>query len=236
MKVFRICGNDNSGKTTTLEYIVRDMTSRGFKIATGKDFTDLDFTIDKLGKNTMRHRIAGSKTVVARGLNETSLLVQRRMGLNEILKQLMNYDFCVLEGFNNAHLPKIITARTWEEVDSFLDSDTIAISGVIANDLTVSEYKGIPVFNGILSYKKLVELILEKVGECNLDDPSLKDRVNKELPPQPRRKTLSERRAAIIEKENIKKAQAVKAASADSSRRMPKKIPSRKNPDQDSAK
>ena len=80
----------------------------------------------------MRHRIAGSKTVVARGLNETSLLVQRRMGLNEILKQLMNYDFCVLEGFNNAHLPKIITARTWEEVDSFLDSDTIAISGVAA--------------------------------------------------------------------------------------------------------
>ena len=86
------------------------------------------------------------------------------------------------------------------------------------------------------TYKKLVELILEKVGECNLDDPSLKDRVDKELPPQPRRKTLSERRAAIIEKENIKKAQAVKAASADSSRRMPKKIPSRKNPDQDSAK
>lgn len=220
MKVFRICGKDNSGKTTTLEYIIRSMTSRGLNVCTGKDFTDRDFTIDKLGKNTMRHRIAGSKAVVARGIMETNLLVQRRMGLNEILTHLDNYDYCILEGFDNANLPKIVTARTWEEADTFIDKNTIAISGVVANDLTISEYKGVPVYNGILAYHKLVDMLLETIKDCDISDPSLNDKVDKiSSTPTRQRKTLSQRRAAIQEQESKKKAAAEKSSKSLEKRR-----------------
>ncbi|MEG1711387.1 MAG: molybdopterin-guanine dinucleotide biosynthesis protein MobB [Clostridia bacterium] len=174
MKVFRICGEDNSGKTTTLEYVVRELTYRGFNVASAKDFTDKNFCVDQQGKNTLRHRIAGSKVVVARGLNETGILLQHRLTVCEFLEKL-DYDFCVLEGFDNINLPKIVTARNYDEADKYIDKYTFALSGVAANAANITDYRGVLVYNGILAAKKLTDKIIEVVQDYNPNEPSLKD-------------------------------------------------------------
>ena len=164
MKVFKINGVHNSGKTTTLEYIVRDLRYRGYSVASAKDFTDKNFCLDKEGQNTLRHRIAGSEAVIARGIKETGIFFQSHMHVSEMLKYL-NFDYFVLEDFENVLVPNIVTARTFEEADLFINDKTLAISGVVANQAEIKEYKGVPLYNGILSSRQLTDLIIEKVQD-----------------------------------------------------------------------
>ena len=174
MKVVRIAGSNNSGKTTTLEYLVRDLTYRGYRVITAKDFTDTRFSVDKEGRNTMRHRVAGSQLVIARGIHETGFLYQRRLSVREMLEGL-DFDYCVLEGFDNVNLPTIVTLKDLTDADRYINENTFAISGVVANTINISDFKGIPVYNGILESRRLTDLVIEKVGDYDRDEPSLCD-------------------------------------------------------------
>ncbi|MGI6704021.1 MAG: molybdopterin-guanine dinucleotide biosynthesis protein B [Clostridia bacterium] len=168
MRIFSVFGITQSGKTTTIENIIRELKKRRYSVGSVKEIHFEQFAIDKEGTNTYRHRMAGSELVTARGYKETDILFQRMLSMDEILK-FYHHNFVVLEGVTDCNVPKIVTAHNTAEVDERLDDTVFAISGRIANDIT--EYKGIPVISAVDNIDGLVDLIEEKVFEKLPDFP-----------------------------------------------------------------
>lgn len=162
MRIFAVHGITQSGKTTTIENIIKQLKKRRYSVASIKDIHYEKFAIDQEGTNTHRHRMAGSELVTARGYYETDILFPKRLSVESILR-FYTQDYVVMEGVIDTNAPKIITAHGTEEIDEKLDDTVFAISGRISNEL--KQYKGIPVINPITDIERLVDLIEEKVYE-----------------------------------------------------------------------
>ena len=74
MQAIAVVGTKKSGKTTTIENLTRELTKRGYKVATIKHINEPDFTIDTLGKDTWRYAQAGAKTIISVATNETAII------------------------------------------------------------------------------------------------------------------------------------------------------------------
>lgn len=168
MKVFSVVGITQTGKTTTIENIIKELRRRRYSVGSVKEIHFEQFAIDTEGTNTYRHREAGSQLITARGYHETDILFPGKLNIDEILR-FYDHDFVVLEGVDDANVPKIISAHNEEEVSERLDDLVFAISGKISN--TMDEYKGIPVINSIENVERLVDLIEEKVYDKLPDFP-----------------------------------------------------------------
>lgn len=166
MKAFAIFGVSRSGKTTTAEIVIQELRQRKYSVGSIKDIHAQNFAMDTPGTNTFRHKEAGSQLVVARGLHETDVLLQRRLSLPEMLK-FFDHDFVVIEGCNEEPIPKILTAKALAEVDERLDDWVFAISGVLSNNKADigQEYKGLPLLNARTDVTGLVDLIERKAQE-----------------------------------------------------------------------
>ncbi|RBP59680.1 molybdopterin-guanine dinucleotide biosynthesis protein B [Alkalibaculum bacchi] len=160
MKVFSVAGITQSGKTTTIENIIRELRKRRYSVGSVKEIHFEQFAIDTEGTNTHRHKNAGSQLVTARGYHETDILFQNKLDIDHILS-FYNHDFVVLEGVDDYDVPKIISAHNEEEVLERMDDLVFAISGRISN--TIDELQGLPAINSMENIEKLVDLIEEKV-------------------------------------------------------------------------
>lgn len=160
MKVLSVCGITQSGKTTTVEAIIKELKKRRYSVGSIKDIHFEKFAIDTEGTNTYRHRQAGAELVSAWGLKETDVLFPIRLSFEELLK-FYSQDFVIVEGFAGGAIPKIVTAHNENELRERVDGLTIAISGRVAD--TLNEYKGIPAFSVLDNPSALVDLIEEKV-------------------------------------------------------------------------
>ncbi|OPX86457.1 MAG: Molybdopterin guanine dinucleotide synthesis protein B [Pelotomaculum sp. PtaB.Bin104] len=164
MKVFSVFGPTRSGKTATIEKIIGELKRRGKRVGSVKNIHFEKFCLDDEGTNTWRHKAAGSEMVVARGLAETDVLVPRQLGIDRILGFFNHeYDYVIVEGVADTILPKVLCAGNLEDLESRLNDLVFMISGCISNQLT--EYKGIPVLNGVTAVEKLVDLIEDQVSE-----------------------------------------------------------------------
>ncbi len=162
MRVFSVFGITKSGKTTTIENIIKELCKRKYRVGSVKEIHFEAFEIDMEGTNTDRHKKAGSQLVTARGEYETDVLYQSKLSMDEILKAY-DHDFVVLEGVRDINAPKIVTAHNTEEIEERLDSSVFAIAGKVSNEMQA--YKGIPVINAITDIDALVDLVEEKVFE-----------------------------------------------------------------------
>ena len=168
MKVFSVVGITESGKTTTIENIIKELKKRGYSVGSVKEIHFEQFAIDTEGSNTYRHKEAGSQLVTARGYYETDILFQEKLSIEKILK-FYDHDFVVLEGVTDANVPKIITAHNEKEVLERLDDMVFAISGKLSN--TLEEFETLPVINTMNNVERLVDLIEEKVYDKLPDFP-----------------------------------------------------------------
>ena len=171
MKVFSVVGITQSGKTTTIENIIKELRRRKYSVGSVKEIHFEDFAIDTEGTNTYRHKEAGSQLVTARGNYETDILFQEKLPVNKLL-EFYDQDFVILEGITDIKVPKIISAHNEKEVLERLDDSVFAISGRISN--TIDELNGIPVINSIDDVERLVDLIEEKVYDKLPDLPKVK--------------------------------------------------------------
>src|SRR5690554_4343904 len=115
MKVFSVVGITESGKTTTIENIIKELRKRNYTVGSVKEIHFEQFKIDVEGSNTHRHKMAGSQLVTARGYYETDILFQNRLSMNEILN-FYNHDYVILEGVRDTCAPKIVTAHDVEGI------------------------------------------------------------------------------------------------------------------------
>jgi molybdopterin-guanine dinucleotide biosynthesis protein B len=169
MKGFSVIGISNTGKTTTIENILKELVKRNYTVGTIKEIHYHDFKMDSEGTNTSRHKEAGSSLVTARGAFETDVMYQYKLSINEILS-FYDYDYVVMEGVRDTPSPKIVTAHDIKGIEDKIDETTFVISGQISN--TMREYKGIPVINSMTDVERLVDLIEEKVFDLL---PDMKD-------------------------------------------------------------
>ena len=159
MKLISVIGVSQSGKTSVIEKVIRELRRRRYSVGSVKEIHFEAFAMDEVGTNTYRHAEAGADLVTARGLTETDLLFKRRLSLSTILS-FYNHDYVILEGSEDIAGPIIVTANTPSEVDARLDERVIAISGRISNDC--EKYQGVPVINAMTNAQTLADLIEDK--------------------------------------------------------------------------
>lgn len=167
MKVISVYGYSSSGKTTTVECLIRELKRRNYSVGTVKDIHYEEFAMDTEGSNTDRHRKAGAGLVTARGLHETDILYKERLPVQEILK-FYTQDFVILEGVTDFDVPKILCATNTEDVEKRMDSSVFALSGVIANEIT--GYKKLPVINAMYNIEKLTDLVEKTAKDLKFND------------------------------------------------------------------
>jgi molybdopterin-guanine dinucleotide biosynthesis protein B len=167
-KLIAVVGGKHSGKTTTIEHLITELTGRGYRVGTIKEMVRIP-TIDTPLKETDRYRKAGAQTVVAVPRTETVLFISKRLSVKEILPHLQDLDYVLLEGFESeAWLPQIVAAKTAEEAQTYLDASIVAVSGIIADTVAEKEkIQHLPVLSSILKIKELADIAEAKA----LDHP-----------------------------------------------------------------
>ena len=115
MKIITVVGTKNTGKTTLVTMIVKELSKRGYKVGTIKH-THPDS--DLAGQDTWKHREAGAKIVVGSGKGPFSF-INKLLSLKNILKIVSsaeNPEYVVIEGFKAANYANISTTS---EKDDF---------------------------------------------------------------------------------------------------------------------
>lgn len=143
MKALGIIGYHHTGKTTLAVAIIKELTHRGYKVASIKDIHNDGYRADIEGSNSWKHAQAGASQVFARGRHDSALILTPSPELTDILP-LLTADWLIVEGMKHAALPKIVCAETSTQLDELLDDTAIGISGLISSQL--SSYKNIPVW------------------------------------------------------------------------------------------
>ena len=144
LQIIDVAGLKKSGKTTVVENLVHELSSRGYKVGTVKKIHIPGFTIDQEGKDTNRHKQAGAGFVISLAPEEVALIKQLhgRRELSEILDLIPDdTDFLVCEELNENRddIVYIITLESLDQLDKTLQvrnigKNIIAISGVASNN------------------------------------------------------------------------------------------------------
>jgi molybdopterin-guanine dinucleotide biosynthesis protein B len=109
-KVIGVAGFKNAGKTTLVERLVRELTSRGYRIATVKH-AHHSFDIDHEGRDSFRHRHAGASEVAVISGQRWAIIHELRgeaePSFASILEKLAPSDLVIVEGYKHGSHDKI---------------------------------------------------------------------------------------------------------------------------------
>lgn len=107
-----------TGKTTLIEKIIAELTSRSLVISAIKH-THHHFDIDRPGKDSHRHREAGAREILLvsdqRWVLMHELHESKEPSIQEQISHLSPCDLVVVEGFKDAEIPKIELWRAEHE-------------------------------------------------------------------------------------------------------------------------
>ncbi|MDY6985535.1 MAG: molybdopterin-guanine dinucleotide biosynthesis protein B [Candidatus Thermoplasmatota archaeon] len=116
MVAFGFYGSSNSGKTTVIEELIRALKERGYEVIAVKH-THLDVRADE-GKDTQRFRKAGALFSVLSAKEQSSIVLDRALGIEEILRVMEPLcDVVLVEGFKGASIKNFVFGDA-EETES----------------------------------------------------------------------------------------------------------------------
>jgi len=168
-----VVGSRKSGKTTTAETIVRELTKKGYRVAIVKHIHEPDFTIDAKGKDTWRLAQAGALTTVGVAAKELATIKKvdtTKYTLGEITRSCKdNIDIIIIEGFRSLvaqdlTIPKIVTAKNKDEITEAVQifKPILAFTGPISKaDMTTLK---IPYVDVKKEPRKLIEVVDKRVA------------------------------------------------------------------------
>ncbi|WP_370773543.1 molybdopterin-guanine dinucleotide biosynthesis protein B [Clostridium sp.] len=165
-KVVNIVGSSsNVGKTYLLEGLIKELKVRGYSIATIKHDVH-GFDIDKKGKDTYKHREAGSETVIISSKNRLAMIkeLKEETELNDIIKMVLDKDIILIEGYKKSNLRKIEVFRSGVSEKIITPKEKII---AVASDINIDIDDIIIVDRD--DYKKLADLI-EKEKEFSFEN------------------------------------------------------------------
>ena len=114
MKIFGLIGWSGSGKTTLIRKLIPELISLGYRVSTMKH-THHNFDIDKPGKDSHEHRVAGASQVLITGTKRWALLNENRdqpePPIEELLARMDDVDLVLIEGFKSHSHAKLEVFR-----------------------------------------------------------------------------------------------------------------------------
>ena len=163
-----VVGSKKSGKTTTTEKLITELTKRGYNVAAIKHISEPEFTIDTPEKDTWRYAQAGAKTIISAATNEIATIEKthsRNISLETLLKKCRGNDIIFIEGFNKLvatkkNIPKIVVVKSMQEAIKALETykPILAFSGPYSPENSDSQ---IPYANALKNPEKLANIIEE---------------------------------------------------------------------------
>ncbi len=110
MKIFGFAGWSGSGKTTLIEAVIPLLVARGLRVSLIKHAHHA-FDLDQPGKDSYRHRVAGSTEVLVTSGVRWALMHELRgeseLTLDGALSRLSRCDLALVEGFKAHAIPKL---------------------------------------------------------------------------------------------------------------------------------
>ncbi|MFO1220782.1 MAG: molybdopterin-guanine dinucleotide biosynthesis protein B [Burkholderiaceae bacterium] len=110
MKIVGFCGPSGSGKTTLIERLLPLLRADGARVSVIKH-AHHGFDIDRPGKDSYRHRQAGAFEVLLASSQRLAKLREYDVAgmptVHQLVAELHDCDWVVVEGFKHADIPKI---------------------------------------------------------------------------------------------------------------------------------
>ena len=110
MRIFGFAGWSGSGKTTLIETLVPVLVARGLVVSLVKH-AHHDFDVDRPGKDSHRHRMAGCTEVLVTSARRFALIHELRdapeLTLRQAIERLSPCDLVLVEGWKRAPIPKL---------------------------------------------------------------------------------------------------------------------------------
>jgi len=166
MQVIAVVGSKKSGKTTTLENLIKELTERGYKVAAIKHIAEPGFTIDTAGKDTWKFAKAGAKTIVSMATNEIATIEKgttESLSLEKLLKKCRGNDIVLIESFKKhvalkENISKIVVTKSKKEATNALQTfkPILAFSGPYSTETLGFTA---PYADGLKNPQKLVDII-----------------------------------------------------------------------------
>ena len=115
MKVVGFAGYSNAGKTTLITGVIAALKAAGQRVSVVKH-AHHRFDIDHPGKDSYRHREAGAfEVLIASGRRLAKMREfesEVELDVHQLLAEMVDVDWVLVEGFRHADLPKI---EVWRE-------------------------------------------------------------------------------------------------------------------------
>jgi molybdopterin-guanine dinucleotide biosynthesis adapter protein len=153
--VISIVGKSSTGKTTFLEKLIREISSRGYKVATIKH-SHHALSFDQPDKDSWRHAQSGAVTTMVSSTTEFQLIKhpERELTIDELARNLgEDYDLILSEGFSRGSAPKIEIHR--KEAGPLLEN-TSNLFAIVTDEPLETEVKQFS-FEDVKSITTLLE-------------------------------------------------------------------------------
>ncbi len=132
-------GRHNSGKTTLLEKLIANLVARGLDVASVKHHGHRGFDIDYPGKDSYRHREAGSRDVAVVSPDRMARVTQleHEPECSEVVDAMPGHDIVIVEGYRQSGLDTIEIIRCANERDAeaaheFVEKGTVRGAAPVA--------------------------------------------------------------------------------------------------------
>lgn len=155
--VFTFVAYSNTGKTTYIESLIAELTSRNIRVAAVKhDGHRLE--LDKEGKDSWRFAKAGAKMVVVSDQNCCAVMEYRPVDYDAIISSIHDVDVIIVEGWHAVSPNKIAIYRSDSGKPIKLDpSECIAVVSDVELDTA-----GSPIFP-LNDPKPMADFIVGKI-------------------------------------------------------------------------
>ncbi|MGC8664768.1 MAG: molybdopterin-guanine dinucleotide biosynthesis protein B [Nitrososphaeria archaeon] len=171
IRAINIVGESGTGKTRTVEFIVKKLTEEGKKVGTVKHIHSNDFSLDRKGKDTWRHLKAGASLVMA--VTESEIITIKRIETKSIsYEDLMRVfegqtDYLVIEGFKemkpSGSTIRILCISEQKQIEAFIKNFGKPDLIVSYNIKGLKEVNGIPVIFMPDEAERLYKVLKERV-------------------------------------------------------------------------
>ena len=158
--VVSFIGRSNSGKTTLLEKVVRELKIRGYRVAIVKH-THHDFEIDRPGKDTWRLAQAGGDIVVLSSPDKVTFVEypDAELTLDEISALFKaKVDIVLTEGYKNGNAPKILILSSEDDRNRLCREEPMATISARISSTGAPQFDNGDVFH-------IIDLIIAQIDK-----------------------------------------------------------------------
>jgi molybdopterin-guanine dinucleotide biosynthesis protein MobB len=178
-------GRKNSGKTTLLIQVVAELTARGLRVGTVKHHSHVGFDMDVEGKDSWRHRQAGSLYTVVASPDQlgTVRALAEELPIERIIANMSavaldgdgspELDVILVEGYRSSSLPtvEIFRADNPKDAERPFEPELTGLIAVATDQPRIVEAAaaaGIPSF-GLNDIGAIADLIATRLSKGNTD-------------------------------------------------------------------